>query len=389
MRGLLAVAVLLLATANVGAQAPDKVPPGGIADDPTPPGGKPLKLDASPPSELGTHQLGVRARYIFVTKAMLSPFLNANTGTQMNSYSLGLEYIYRKPGKSWDVVTSVDFSWLSVDDGNYLGAGHDPTLDTHYTQFRNLSFISADVSIIGWHKFLPWLELRYGGGLGIGYVPGDVLITTNGHAVHRRQRQRPDARAIRPSPARSSASRRRRKKRRCRRSMNGGTDTNVTPHRHYGDKPPVMGVLNLLVGLRFYPTEHLAINWEIGFRDAMFTGLSARTTCSEGRAAFAPRRRASSPSRRRSARRAGWLNLREAPTSSFHSCGVICFVRSSSGRPAGRAASTTAGAWKTRSFMRTSEPPRTSRSTTRPSSRRSTASAAAASTGRGGCSAAA
>ena len=36
-----------------------------------------------------------------------------------------------------------------------------------------------------------------------------------------------------------------------------------------------MGVVNLLVGLRFYPTPHMAINWEIGFRDAMFTGLSA------------------------------------------------------------------------------------------------------------------
>src|SRR6266567_6449536 len=148
MRGLLAVAALLLAGANASAQTPEKVPPGGISDDPTPPGGKPVKLEASPPSELGTHQLGARARYIFVTKAMLSPYFAANTGTQLNSYSLGIEYVYRKPGKSWDVVTSVDFMWLSVDDGNYLGAGHDVASETHYTQFRNLSFISADVSII-------------------------------------------------------------------------------------------------------------------------------------------------------------------------------------------------------------------------------------------------
>ena len=271
MRGLLAVAALFLATANASAQTPEKVPPGGISDDPTPPGGKPVKLDASPPAELGTHQLGFRARYIFVTKAMLSPYFNANTGTQMNSYSLGLEYVYRKPGKSWDVVTSVDFSWLSVDDGNYLGSGHDPTLDTHYTQFRNLSFISADVSIIGWHKFLPWLELRYGGGLGIGYVPGDVLITTNANCTTANANDPSKCYPLVTGPINGTPTADQEAKLKA--TEGGGTDTNATPHRHSGDKPPVMGVLNLLVGVRFYPIAHLAITVDLGFRDAMFTGV--------------------------------------------------------------------------------------------------------------------
>jgi hypothetical protein len=271
MRGLLAVAALLLVSANASAQTPDKVPPGGISDDPTPPGGKPVKLDASPPSELGTHQLGIRARYLFVTKAMLSPYFNANTGTQMNSYSLGLEYVYRKPGKTWDVVTSLDFSWLSVDDGNYLGSGHDPSLDTHYTQFKNLSFISADVSIIGWHKFLPWLELRYGGGLGIGYVPGDVLITTNANCTTANASDTTKCYPTVTGPINGKLTAA--QEAALKATEGGGTDTNATPHRHSGDKPPVMGVLNLLVGVRFYPIEHLAITVDIGFRDAMFTGV--------------------------------------------------------------------------------------------------------------------
>ena len=272
---ILALAIALLATsATVRAQTPDKVPPGGISDDPAPPGGPPQKIEASPPSELGTHQLGARIRYIFVTKAMLSPYFNANTGTQMNSVSAAIEYVYRKPGKHYDIVTSLDFSWLPVEDGNFLGSGHDPALDTHYTQFRNLSFISADVSIIGWHKFLPWLELRYGGGLGIGYVPGDVLITNNGPMCNAQNASNP-AQCYplitgpingKPTAAQEAS---------LAASEGGGTDTNTTPHRHHGDKPPVMGVVNILVGLRFYPVEHMAITWEIGFRDAMFTGLSA------------------------------------------------------------------------------------------------------------------
>jgi hypothetical protein len=248
------------------------VPPGGIADEPP---GKPVKLDAAPsaPSDVGTHQLGARVRYIFVTKAMLSPYLAANTGTQMNSYSLGLEYVYRKPGKSYDIVTSLDFSWLAVDDGNYLGSGHDPTLDTHYTQFRDLSFISADVSIIGWHKFLPWLELRYGGGLGIGYVPGDVLITTDAgcNAGNARDTTRCFPLVTGPISGKPTAD----QEAKLKATEHGGTDTAVTPHRHSGGVPPVMGVVNLLVGVRFYPVAHMAISWEIGFRDAMFTGISA------------------------------------------------------------------------------------------------------------------
>lgn len=271
MRSLFAVAALILVTANARAQG-EPAPPGGIADEPS---GKPAKpLDASAPTEMGTHQLGVRARYIFVTKAMLSPYLNADTGTQMNSYSVGLEYVYRKPGKSYDIVTSLDFSWLAVDDGNYLGSGHDPSLDTHYTQFRNLSFVSADVSIIGWHKFLPWLELRYGGGLGIGYVPGEVLITNNGPQCTAANAKDPSQCFpvnIGPINGKPTAG----QEATLQGSANGATDTNTTPHRHPGSVPPVMGVVNLLVGLRFYPTPHMAVSWEIGFRDAMFTGLSA------------------------------------------------------------------------------------------------------------------
>lgn len=241
-------------------------PAAAVAATPPPP--------AEEPTEIGRHSLGARARYIFVTKLMLSPYFAGNTGTQLNSFSVGIEYVYRKPGKKYDIVTSLDFSWLPVEDGNYLGSGHDPSLDTHYTQFRNLSFVSVDVSIIGWHKFLPWLELRYGGGLGIGYVPGDVLLTNNG-PMCTLQNAKDTTQCYplitgpisgKPTPAQEAQ---------LKMSEGGGTDTNTTPHRHVsGDKPPVMGVVNILVGLRFYPMKRMTITYEIGFRDAMFTGLN-------------------------------------------------------------------------------------------------------------------
>jgi len=264
MRGLV-VAALLLAVSNAWAQAPE----------PEPPGGGPMKIDATPPSDvgIGKYQLGARVRGIFVTHDMLSPYLAANTGTSMESWAVGLEFIYRRP--KYDVVTSLDFSWLDVKDGNYLGAGHDPSLDTHYVQFRDLSFVSIDVSIIGHHKFLPWLELRYGGGVGLGYVPGDVLLTNNSDQVCNAQTAAhpdqcypiaPGIGAIKPDDPNFEQ--------KLQQTQNGVKDTAQNPHRHVsGDKPPVMGVVNLLVGLRFYPIPRLALTYEIGFRNAIFTGI--------------------------------------------------------------------------------------------------------------------
>ena len=97
-------------TANASAQTTDPTPPGGIADEP---GTSRASRSSSTPRHRRSWariSSAARVRYIFVTKAMLSPYFNANTGTQMNSLSLGLEYVYRKPGKSYDIVTSLDFS---------------------------------------------------------------------------------------------------------------------------------------------------------------------------------------------------------------------------------------------------------------------------------------
>src|SRR5439155_1239631 len=130
----------------------------------------------------------------------------------------------------------------------------------------NLSFLSADVSIIGHHKFLPWLGLRYGGGLGLGWVAGDVLLTNNGPMCSAANAKDPtqcyplNTGPIngKPTPAQEAS---------LKASEGNGTDTNVSPHRHVtGDKPPVMAVLNVLVGLRFYPIPRLALTVEIGLK---------------------------------------------------------------------------------------------------------------------------
>ncbi len=247
------------------------------SDEPAPPGGGAMKIDANastvdkddePKADLGKYQLGAHMRGLFVTHLMLQPYLGHNTGTSMSGYGVGGEFIYRHNG--YDVVTSIDYSVFNVGSGNYLGAGHDPTLDTHYVQFRGLGLLSADVAFIGYHKFTDWFELRYGGGLGIGWVPGTVSVINDnspGCAAHARDPSQcyplnvgPINKSDPTLQGRLNATR-------------GGDDTTQTPSFHAsGSKPPVMGVVNLLVGFRFYPVAHLAVTAEIGFRDAMFAG---------------------------------------------------------------------------------------------------------------------
>lgn len=252
------------------------------SDEPPPPGGGPMKIDPNAPpdatavaksgdtapADLGKYQLGAHMRGLFVTHLMLQPYLGHNTGTSMSGYGVGGEFIYRHNG--YDIVTSFDYSVFNVGSGNWLGAGHDPTLDTHYVQFRGLGLLSADVAFIGYHKFTDWFELRYGGGLGIGWVPGtvsDINDNSAGCASHAKDPSQcypvnvgPINKSDPTLQGRLNATR-------------GGDDTTQTPSFHAsGSKPPVMGVVNLLVGFRFYPIAHLAITAEIGFRDAMFAG---------------------------------------------------------------------------------------------------------------------
>jgi hypothetical protein len=281
LQALVCLAALTLHLPSARAETPDAVPPGSAPDDEVPAGSKRRRVESSAdkpssgkPVDLGLnpdwkHALGVRVRGLFVTPAMMAPFLKASTG--MYSASFGFEYIYRYP--TFDVVTSLDMSFVNPADGNYLSnvGDHPPDLDTHYVQFRNLSFLSADVSIIGHHAFTNWFELRYGAGLGLGVVFGQVLLTNNGSpgcatAPGDTTQCYPVGIPLN-QPGTEAA---------LKATETGALDTAQTPHRHVStDVPPVMGVLNILVGFNFRVHRHVMVQAEVGFRDAIFAGAGA------------------------------------------------------------------------------------------------------------------
>jgi hypothetical protein len=269
--------LLLALVAPARAEVPDAVPPGSEPDE-TPPGGRPQKT--RPKETAGApkrpdlnndwkHAFGVRVRGLFVTQAMMSPYLAASTS--MESASFGFEYVYRYP--TFDIVTSLDMSFVNPHDGNYLSkiGDHPPNLDTHYVEFRNLSFLSADVSVIGHHAFTNWFELRYGAGLGLGVVFGDVLLTNNGpQCTYANASDTSQCYPVNIPLGQPDT------QGKLKATETGEVDTAQTPHRHVStDKPPVMGVLNVLVGFNFRLHKHVMAQLEVGFRDAIFCGAGA------------------------------------------------------------------------------------------------------------------
>jgi hypothetical protein len=224
------------------------------------------------------YAVGARIRGVFVTRAMLSPFLLAST--ELTTMSGGAEFIVRK--RTFDIVTSLDLTFISMRDGNFLGAGRDPSQDTHYTQFGNfgqLSMLSADVSIIGHSSVTRWLELRYGAGVGLGLVIGDVKVITNSRMCTA-ENANDGTRCFPISPTVGAIPLDQPDTQAKLDATQDPVKVDIADDPHYHvtrNKPPVIPVVNFLFALRFKVHKRLAFDVETGFRDAIFVGGAFHT----------------------------------------------------------------------------------------------------------------
>ena len=238
------------------------------------------------------YALGLRGRYLAVPGFMLDPFLLHHT--ELHSGGVGLEFTRRKG--QLDIVLSLDFSWYNPPNGNFLGKNKDPALDSHYTEFRGLSFLSLDVAFIWVHDLAPWIAIMLGGGVGIGVVFGDIWTINNSSQVCTRDNagdpskcypvsrdsyvnamgQTVEIGAIRPSDpdfqrkldATSQA------QVNCMKTPGADCrDTSGHPYYHKSeDKPPVMVVVNFILGFKFKLHRHFNFNVSGGFRDGFIVG---------------------------------------------------------------------------------------------------------------------
>jgi hypothetical protein len=217
-----------------------------------------------------SYGVAVRLRWVSVPAWMLNLFTKRNV--PLSSWAAAVELMRRKG--EFDFILSAGYQNMSPGDGNWLGRGHDASIDTDYVQFKGLGFVGVDASFV-WHSYLnDWFGLHYGAGLGLGIVTGQMLRTSDGTGCT--EANAGNVAACHPIGAMcangicSDASLA---------SLNPGgsasTDSAATPHRFAdGNVPPALPIVNVLVGVDFR-LPHVR-GWEAkiegGFYDAFFLG---------------------------------------------------------------------------------------------------------------------
>ncbi|MBP6741815.1 MAG: hypothetical protein KA244_03160 [Deltaproteobacteria bacterium] len=232
------------------------------------------KTANTPDPEFG-HALAVRARWMTVPGWTIGPYLAAHTELN-DGWSVGLEYLARRPG--FDVVVSLDYSWLEARSGNFLGKNNNPVTENHFTRFDKLSSLSADVSLIGHWNLTPWMEMRFGAGLGIGYVFGDIYQITNNSGCTADNAGDPTKcfpKNVGPISEVNAGTVTKLESVRCSPDfVDGGRDTPSSPCYRKTDTYPfnvrVVPVLNVLLGMRFRLHRNVSMHLDGGFRLAGF-----------------------------------------------------------------------------------------------------------------------
>jgi hypothetical protein len=250
------------------AQAGEPAKPGEPARGPGEPGARPgeptPKVTAKPKRDV-SYGVGLQVRGIFVPSWFLKLFLENSTA--LNSASIGAEFIRRKG--NFDLIASMNFGFYSPPDGNYLGRGKAPAVDTDYVQFRNLNVLAFGVTFIWHHDFLKWLSLVYGAGLGFGVVLGDIYRISNGTGGCITNSS--DTSQCYPVGMDLTN----RETWLANRQCSPEADGPGSPCQFREDgKWPVIPIVHLLIGLNFKVTDQISIRADMGWHDCFYGGAT-------------------------------------------------------------------------------------------------------------------
>jgi hypothetical protein len=204
------------------------------------PGPEPARatLAAAPSADIG---VGLRLRQIIVPRGMIELFVErAESG--ISHPGIGVQVVRRKG--DFEVNLGLEWERLAAKPGIWIDKGEMiPQDEVDLVEFEGFGWVTIDATFV-WHTSVhEKAALRYGAGLGLGIITGDVLRT--------------DYRCT--TSEISSCS-----------QVPGGK-----VREPEDDIPPVFPVINILVGVQIRPMEKLNINLEGGFRTVPYVGLTA------------------------------------------------------------------------------------------------------------------
>lgn len=202
--------------------------------------GQQAEMPAADPSSV-TYGVGVRFRGLFVPQRVFERFADV-APSGMQQPEIGLELIRRRG----PFEASVGIAWarLGTKEGIWLTDFQDLDDRPSLVEYDHFAWISTDVNAVWKYALDPNVSLRYGLGVGLGFLLGDVLETdymcpTSRYAVEE----------CRPS-------------------------SDPVDVRKPVNLPPLVPLTNALVGVQYAPTKSLSINLDSGLHTTIFVGLS-------------------------------------------------------------------------------------------------------------------
>jgi hypothetical protein len=208
--------------------------------------------------------IGVRLRSVWVPKPVLELFVTRAAGGAHN-YGLGVDLTRRhgttelQLGFEFEHVNVGQGVWINKSDNVAMGDEADYVLgpDASTGSGNQFGWFTMEFSFFNHAELTPWLSFRYGAGLGLGVLIGEIdhynivcaMGATNANPV-------PGCVPDRFQGTGKYAE---------------GQETQVK----YDLGTPVFPVVNAILGLQFKPTEHTTINLEGGIRTMPFVGVSS------------------------------------------------------------------------------------------------------------------
>jgi len=206
--------------------------------------GAPARADDKPePKEKTAWGMGAKVRRSYVPPSVQHLFMDGTPGTATMD-GAGIDFT-RRNGPT-EVVFGFGYDRLAAREGYYLEKGGDPLVagKTDYVTFSHPHWYTVEVTAVSHARIHKFLEFRFGAGIGIGLVRGTIRQTD---AVCTGTSLQQDCM---PDPM--------------------GLEVNKP-----ADIPPVLPVVNLLVGLQFRPFEFLHIHVDAGLHTVPYVGVGA------------------------------------------------------------------------------------------------------------------
>ena len=201
----------------------------------------------TPPAEEGGYDpdaphfgVSLRLRNVRVPQGLIEFFVEETPGG-ISSPGIGIELSRRKG--NLELQLGIEYDPLNMVKGQWVEKGKvRPDDEVDFVEFRNLGWVSVEVTFINHTQLAKQFYLRYGGGAGVAILKGEVVRTDWVCDT-----SSPDSCHEKVAP-----------------------ENDQTPY----DLPPVFPIINALFGVQYRPGDNLAINLEGGLRTVPYFGGS-------------------------------------------------------------------------------------------------------------------